>query len=158
MFHRWVVKKFHDSWFFNLEVQSTTTTTSEGLAAIDEKSCQLWPKTSKLPIECCEVPEVFKPEIKEKCFANCTQPNDPKFNSWCCISTCLFDESGMTAEGNFSRENAKKELSKALEKYERVVKALEEIIFYCAKTGKLIGPPLKTKKKILEFRLESSLK
>lgn len=101
------------------------------VSADDDKSCKTWPNFSKLPIECCSVPELFKPEIKDKCIANCSRPSEPSFNTWCCTIQCIFDEVGLTSDGNFSRENAKTILPKAFEKPDKMTKVVSEIVDKC---------------------------
>lgn len=111
-----------------------STASPDDLVGLDEKNCTTWPKTAKLAIECCIVPEIFKQEIKDRCIANCTS-TDQAFNSWCCSTNCIFEESGFLVEGNFSAENAKKELSAVLEKHSKTANVASGIVDRCEKQG-----------------------
>lgn len=111
-----------------------STASPDDLVGVDEKNCTTWPKTAKLAIECCIVPEIFKQDIKNGCIANCSS-TDPAFNSWCCSTNCIFEESGFLVDGNFSAENAKKELSAVLEKNPRTANAANGIVDRCEKQG-----------------------
>lgn len=111
---------------------------SEDLLTFSGKNCKIWPKVSKLPIECCTVPELFDPEIKDKCIEDCSRSGDTSFNDTsCCTIQCILEKTEIASDGKFEAEAARKLLSKVFEKNENIIKRLFEIVDKCDDQGEL---------------------
>jgi hypothetical protein len=110
----------------------------ENFVPLSEKVCRFYPQVSKLPFECCSVPEFFEQNIKHKCISYCTRPDEESFNTICCTSQCLLEETEIVYDGEISTENTKNFLSKVFEKNEKIVKKLDKIISKCEKQGNFL--------------------
>lgn len=73
--------------------------------------------------------------MKAQCIVSCSRPDEPSFNTWCCITQCIFDETGLSSNGSFSPENAKLILPKAFNKTDKMAKFVSEIIDKCDTLG-----------------------
>lgn len=116
--------------------QSFPSPLGDDLVSVDDKACRFWPKVTKLAIECCSVPELFDLDIKETCISECSNPDDPSFNTWCCTINCIFEETEIVSDGSFDGERAKEVLTEAFEDSKKMIKSLDGIVDTCEKQGK----------------------
>lgn len=82
------------------------------------------------------MPELFASDIKDKCIANCSHPDDPNFNTWCCTTLCIFEEIEIAKDGHFDNEKAKEVLTSAFKSNGKILKVLDGIVDSCEKQGK----------------------
>lgn len=75
--------------------------------SINERNCNDVPKYPKFKLlECCSIPDLFNPEVKKKCIADCSEP-DFKSNPWCCMTKCMMEESEIGRNGTIDDRKAK---------------------------------------------------
>lgn len=109
-----------------------TSTVKVKFETIYSEECKFIPKFSKLPLECCVVPELFEETVRKNCKSKCESSSSPR----CCTIKCIFELSDLLDDDEkFNKTKAKVLMEQIFLNRSDILSFTDRILNRCEEKG-----------------------